>query len=114
MVKDFLGNEISVGTWLVCGAGGNTACEYGMILLKVVQTKPTLRATRLTASYPDHKNAVASHRTVNITNTNKYVVVDPPDAAKELFERIVEDASAAPQKDHAKVGKWVHGKDKVF
>lgn len=110
MATDFLGNELTPGTWVVCGAGGNTACEYGMILNKVVQVEPNLKMVRLTVSYPDHKRAIAGHRTSTITNTNKYVVVNPPKAAQELFERIL--LGAPSQKDHELVGKWLHGQIK--
>lgn len=110
MVTDFLGNEITVGSWVACSAGGNSACEYGMILNKVVQVEPILKTVRLTVSYPDHKNALAGYRTSTSTNPNKYVVVHPSEAVKALFERIL--LGTVFQMDHELVGKWLHGQVK--
>ena len=38
-MKDFLGQDIAVGDFLVYPGGGNRTAEYGLLLLKVTAVK---------------------------------------------------------------------------
>lgn len=114
MIKDFLGQPITVGCFVASGGKGNTVTEYGMILHKVVAVEPKLKLQRLTVDYPRHtvESTVASARTATGENPQKYVVVQPPQAAIDLFEAVV--AGTATRKQQITVGKWVHGQTQVF
>jgi len=105
-MQDFIGQGIYPGSWVATGGKGNTAAEYGMILYRVLAISPKLKLQRLRVVYTKQV-ATASVSTVTATNTNKYVVVDPPTPVKELFNRVVD--GTATQKDHTNVGQWTHG-----
>lgn len=114
MVKDFIGQPITVGCYVASGGKGNTTTEYGMILHKVVAVGPKLKLQRLTVDYPRStvESTVASARTATVENSQKYVVVQPPQAAIDLFEAVV--AGTATKSQQITVGRWVHGQTQVF
>ena len=106
-MQDFIGQPILEGSWLVCGGKGNTSCEYGMILHRVLAVAGgKLKLMRLKVSYPD-KKALARVAKSTASNPNKYVVIQPPAKVMELFERVKNGSTN--QKDHDQCGLWLHG-----
>lgn len=113
MVKDFIGQPLTVGGFVVSGGKGNTAAEYGMILHEVVTLAPKVKLLRLTVSYPVGQGKTeATTRVVTVENMQKYVVVSPPQAVLDLF--YAAKAGTASQAQQTLVGKWVHGQTQVF
>lgn len=114
MFKDFLGQPITVGCFVASGGKGNVACEYGMILHRVLAVTPKLKLQRLAVKYPNHtvESARTAVRATTAENPLKYVVVQPPQAAIELFEAVV--AGTANRDQCVAVGKWLHGQQQVF
>lgn len=110
-MKDFMGTEIYLGTWVASGGAGNRSAEYGMILHIVAETHPKLKLKRLDVSYPNasEKGMIVKVRKTVCTNHNKLVVVDPPDIIRELFEKA--DNGELTQKEKVLIGNWVHGAD---
>lgn len=108
-MKDFIGVNITPGSWLAGGAAGNVKAEYGMILFRVdAITDDKLKLTRLHVSYPDQQRPEITPTKVTATNSNKYVVVYPPQQVLDLFDRVCQ-GTATPL-DMARVGSWVQGK----
>jgi hypothetical protein len=104
-MKDFIGQPINVGDYLAAGGTGNTTCEYGMILVKVLKVGKNLTVHRLKATHL--VEPLIAVRKVTIRNPNKYVKIDPPKEAADLFTRIV---SGSYNPNDAKLtAKWLHG-----
>jgi hypothetical protein len=114
-IRDFLGNELSVDNYVVASGKGNTSCEYGMILYKVVgfSDKGKLQLRRLTKEYgqkgsPDKVGS----RKVSIANPGYYMKVTPSHDIQDLFDCAV---SGALQPDEIKmVFSWLHGDNTWF
>lgn len=105
-MKDFFGQQLEVGDWVVKGGGGNRDCEYGMILHLVTKvTDKSISTERLSISYNPKKVKLIK---TNIRNGNKCVLVEPPPGIPELFERARTNTS--PQLEINFCAKWVHGK----
>lgn len=108
VVQDFLGRDIRVGDYLASGGAGNRAAEYGMILYKVLKSGEKLQVVRLSVSYPKGSIEIKSRKSV-VQNPNKYVLVDPPEKVRDLFERALEDSVDPKSQDAKTLGKWLHG-----
>jgi hypothetical protein len=108
-MRDFIGHEIKVGSWVAQGGAGNNRAEYGMILFRVDAVGETIKATRLTVAYPAHTqaSAVAGTRKATLKKGTKLIVVKPPRKVVNLFERVA--SGTARKADHRLVGKWLHG-----
>ena len=104
MFKDFLGNPIMIGTWLVYPGAGNRKAEYGLLLSRVIDISDKIKAERLDPEY--HSNTIKVKK-FTIRNINKYVVVTPPVDVQNLFNNAVNQTLS--QSDIGMVGKWVHG-----
>lgn len=108
--RDFLGVPFKVGDYVAAGGSGNRSAEYGMILYKVLDVEDKPKLIRLTVSYPTHgkdNSIVIKTAKVTVQNTNKYVVVRPPDAVVDLFERAL--AGIISLEEAHIIGWWVHG-----
>jgi hypothetical protein len=111
--KDFLGQELHVGDWVVRGGRGNKAAEYGMVLARITHVdESSLRGARLEVRY-DHSKGHKAHvrvRTLVITNPNTVCrIADPGDAAKALFEKAVDDPESLSEQEIDVAEKWLHG-----
>ena len=105
-MRDFIGQEITVGCFVAAGGTGNRDAEYGMILYRVEDVaKDTFTATRIKVSYAPKIRAVSRKSTLR--NANKFVVVQPPQPVVDLFHRIL--AGTHSQSDAENAGRWVHG-----
>lgn len=106
-MKDFLGQPITPGCWLVASGRGNRHAEYGMILYEVMSLTDAkkVKARRLTSHFSTKWEVQVSNLTIK--EPTKYVVISPPEEAKTLFHNIV--AGAASQKDKDRAAKWIHG-----
>lgn len=111
MLKDFMGTPYRVGDYVAAGGSGNGAAEYGMILYRVEAVEPKLKLLRLTSHYPTHSSnkTEIKARKVTATNTNKYVVVQPPPHITDLFDRAVDEKLTQPEANL--LGRWLHGAD---
>lgn len=108
IVHDFIGQPIEVGGWVAATGGGNTKCEYGSILYRVLEVSPgKLKLQRLKTEYPDHKVCTASVIMTIVYNTNKYIVVHPKPTTVAMFDAVVN--GTATKAEHGRVGRWVHG-----
>lgn len=98
-MKDFLGQTLEQGDFLVYPGSGNGKAEYGLILYRVLSVKPdSIRAERLQVSYrPD----VAVRKASTIKSGTKIVKIFPPPAMIKAFD--------APEKNFEVVSEWVHG-----
>jgi hypothetical protein len=109
MMLDFLGREIAVGDYLVTTGGGNTTCEYGMILSRVIEVSDgNVRTVRLKVRYPSHtqESAEVFARNGSVRAPRKYVVVTPPEPMRKLFERGVTDDLRDGEAQI--IGHWLH------
>jgi hypothetical protein len=109
MIRDFMGNELSVGDFVVAGGSGNSKAEYGMILYRVEDTSGKLKLRRLTVSYPtaNASNTVVESRLITVENTNRYARIFPAEHVIDLFARAVN--GTLTQNERTLVGKWIHG-----
>jgi len=105
-MRDFIGNELKVGNFVAMGGSGNTRAEYGMILLKVVETGENLKLVRLTATYPKG-TAKIGWKKVTARKSNKYVLVNPSNKVQDLFDRAV--SGDLREGENRIIGRWVHG-----
>ena len=115
-MKDFLGNTYVVGDFVAASGKGNTACEYGMILYKVLKITDKLQLQRLTADYKrtgdgheakDYEIVVGSRKST-VSKPQAYIICQPSQKIVDLFERVVEK-NTRPE-DLEKVADWIHGK----
>jgi hypothetical protein len=84
---DFIGNEFSIGSYVARSGGGNNEGLYSMLLYKVEEIslkKEKLKVTRLNYHY----TGVISKLTTWV-DPSKYVVVNPPQEAINMFEYIL-------------------------
>ena len=110
-MKDFLGNPITVGSFVVVGGKGNVRAEYGMILHRVYKVTGDKAGTeRLEVKYPKQKPVVTLRKTT-ISNPNAAVVITPTPEAVDLFEKA--EAGTLTDADSALIGHWVHGASHV-
>jgi DUF917 family protein len=107
-MKDFLGQVIAVGDFLATGGGGNTKCEYGMILYRVKEVKAdALKVERLDVRYEgvSGKNIIILRKTSTIKAVTKVVKINPPQKMIDVFEK--------PEGNEKLVADWVHGKNSL-
>lgn len=90
-MRDFLGNEISVGNWLAYPGGGNKVNEHGLILLWVTRvTNSRVYVQRLSSRDTFDRSTFqrapkATVVSTYICNTQKCAVIEPSDKLKMLF-----------------------------
>lgn len=108
-MKDFLGKEIAVGSWVVHGGKGNGPAEYGMIAYRVDSIRQEkLFVTRLMIHYPNHKDpGVVSLKKCNLTNPNAVLLIEPTEKVLQLFRDAAADEVS--EEDRLFVGRWLHG-----
>lgn len=101
--RDFLGRILKVGDFCTFPGGGNRACEYGLLLHRVVKISDKgVQTQRLRHDYPEHKEpGVSRHTKSTIKKSAKLTIVDPPANMVRVFEN--------PQTYPEIIGKWVHG-----
>lgn len=108
VMQDFLGRDIRVGDYLASGGAGNRSAEYGMIMYKVLESGEKLQVVRLSVSYPSGSIEIQPRKSV-VQNPNKYVLVDPPEKVRDLFERALGGSVDPKSQDAKTLGKWLHG-----
>lgn len=109
MIRDFIGNVISVGDYLAFPGRGNATGEYGMLMGRVIEAGDKLKVIRIEIGYPDYKidTCVAKSRKMTIRNHNKCVVIHPTPEAIRAFE---EGASGECSRETAiLLSCWIHG-----
>ena len=131
--KDFIGNEIQIGSFCAYPGAGNAKAEYGTILYKIIgfdKDKKKVKAVRLHAEYGQHiggeikyhpsflKNAIMSPsenmlvRFANgtIENFNKLAVVNVSQNIQDIFNKVLEgDETVFELISAKKLGNWIHG-----
>lgn len=103
-MKDFLGQEITVGCYIATDGGGNTKAQYGLILKKVIKvTKDAIHCISYKSYYLGGTLASLELKESKstLTNHNKVVVVKPPKAIIDIFEN--------PQQNTQLISAWIHG-----
>ena len=107
MVRDFLGVEIKAGSWVAKYGGGNTTCNYGMILYKVIRIdEKGMRVVRLRASYHNRKPEIRLSEST-LKKPTACVVVHPCNEAISWFSMAMAHQLDDDQQAH--VAKWLHG-----
>jgi hypothetical protein len=131
--KDFIGNEIQIGSFCAYPGAGNVKAEYGTILYKIIgfdDAKGKIKAVRLHAEYGQNiggeikfhpsflKNAIMSPsenmlvRFANgtIENFNKLAVVNVSQNIQDIFNKVLEgDETVFELISAKKLGNWIHG-----
>jgi len=104
-MRDFIGNEIRGGDYIVYPGGGNAKCEYGLILMRVTDVvKGAVKAERLRVSY-NGKHAEARMTKVTLKSPTKLVRVEPRRGVRNVFNHF--------DRHDELVGQWVHGNKPV-
>lgn len=112
-MRDFLGNEITPGCWLAFPGAGNKSNEHGLILLwveRVTNSRVYIRrlTSRNTYDRSTHQRAQkASIKETYICNTQKCVVVQPPENVKALFALTAANELTFDQQ--YQIGQWLTG-----
>jgi hypothetical protein len=131
--KDFIGNEIKIGSFCAYPGAGNVKAEYGTILYKITgfdEAKNKIKAVRLHAEYGQNvggemqfhpsflKNAIMSpsenmlvrFAIGTIENFNKLAVVNVPQNIQDIFNKVLEGDKTVFDLISAKnLGYWIHG-----
>lgn len=107
-MKDFLGRDVKVGDYLATGGTGNTRSEYGMILCRVLTVEPHIKVVRINVTYTNGSHELGHYHYI-VQNPNKYVLVDPPEQWRELFESVIAGNADLKPKEAKDLIKWIHG-----
>jgi len=102
-MKDFIGQELKVGSYVAMGGSGNSSAEYGMILFRITDiARGKIKAERLKVRYPTFKlsEAVVSKSNVTLTKPGRLVKVSPQPAVKKVFKNFDEYTKV--------IGPWIH------
>jgi hypothetical protein len=103
MHRDFLGQKILAGDFLVYPGGGNRKAEYGLILLKVLALNPngSLKVERLDPYYGKKE---ILRKTSTIQTLTKVTKIQPHPIMVDIFENAEKKSGLFDL-----VAKWVHG-----
>jgi hypothetical protein len=109
---DWNGTEITDGAYLLTGARGNVACEYGMILYHVIKVNgSTVSVERFKVAYQDAKPQISIKKsTIGNKNSNQlssYILYQPDDFTISLFEKCHNQTLNGQEADF--IAKWIHG-----
>lgn len=114
-MKDFLGQDLKIGDYIVLQGAGNRSAEYGLLLYQIIGFGDrTVQAERLSVSYiwynPDGNRRKTAKVVVEkkkgiLKKRSKLVKVNPPQGMIKVFQN--------PQEYAELVGKWVHGQTEI-
>lgn len=119
-MRDFLGNQITVGSFLAKGGGGNGSGSYGMVLYRVLVINPTsqkLTVERITVRYnhtysSDNRAIISTEIACAMTksvisNQNSVVMVPPTERIQVLWDAVL--AKQVSKTDAETISNWIHG-----
>lgn len=108
LVRDFLGQELHQGDFVVYPGGGNTKCEYGLLLLWILEVADeSIKVVRLD---PNHQKKMIEAKKSTIKAFTKVVKVQPPKRMIEVFHQAWEGDGT---KYYQLVSSWVHGRTEI-
>jgi hypothetical protein len=99
-MKDYLGQTLKAGDFIIYPGSGNRQAEYGLILYKILEVKKdALSVERLDANYSS-KSIVRKKSTLK--SSTKIVKAVPPQSMVDLFNN--------PDSNFRVVANWIHGR----
>ena len=114
-MKDFLGQELSVGDFAVAGARGNSSAEYGSILYRIKKFNAnSIGCDRLSVWYRWTDDSgeslkecitISSMKHANISSPLRLTKVIPHKNQLKVFN--------SPESYPTIVGRWIHGSNEI-
>lgn len=113
-MKDFLGQKLEIGDYIVLQGAGNRSAEYGLLLYQIVGFGKSVQAERLSVDYIwydknrvrlDKVEIVVKKKKASLKKRSKIVKVNPPQGMVKVFQN--------PQEHAELIGKWVHGQTEI-
>jgi hypothetical protein len=111
-VKDFLGQDIQVGSWVAC-QGNPDQQEHGLVLHKVLYVGGGIVEMIQVRAHHWYGGqiVVASSQSI-CKNPNACVVVHPPEQITRRIEQAL-SGNRMSEQDIARCATWLYGKESV-
>ena len=113
-MKDYLGQTLYPGDYVIKGGKGNKAAEYGMILHRITKiTDDLIKTERMDVKYDlVKKRPQIKLKKVSIHSGTKCAFVRPADEIKFLFDKVRDQSYNQQEADL--IAKWIHGVKQVW